>query len=181
MLYFREILADRGIQFCYCGYITEDILSGIGSSLKQKLAMENTNREVARAVFSLFVEQVQNVIRYSAEKKLSAADSGLSDVELPFGLFSVGKKDDYYFVACGNMIPTGDVERLRGNLIKIQNMDKSELKALYKEILRGKTPEGSKGAGVGFIDIARRTTKGLEFDFHEINSEFAFFALKAYI
>ena len=84
MLYFREILADRGIQFCYCGYITEDILSGIGSSLKQKLAMENTNREVARAVFSLFVEQVQNVIRYSAEKKLSAADSGLSDVEFRF-------------------------------------------------------------------------------------------------
>ena len=55
------------------------------------------------------------------------------------------------------------------------------MRRLYKEILRGNEPEGSKGAGVGFIDIAKRATNGIEFDFTEFDDQFSYFTLKAYI
>ena len=53
--------------------------------------------------------------------------------------------------------------------------------AKMKEQLRAEPEEGSKGAGLGFMEIARRASKPLEFDFTEIDANHAFFALKATI
>ena len=52
---------------------------------------------------------------------------------------------------------------------------------MYKETLRSGPEEGSKGASIGFIEIARRASKPIEFDFIETDDRFAFFALEAEI
>ena len=176
---FRDELARKGIIFCYSGYMTEEVLTGIGGALKTKLALEREERARARSLFAVFVEQVQNVVRYSAERE---AGGEVGDTkELRYGVLTVGKTDEKYFVACSNLIAKSDVGRLEENLRAIRNMSSTELKALYKETLRGDTPEHSKGAGVGFIDIARRALYGFEFDFAEINDNHAYFCLKAYV
>lgn len=172
----RTYLEEKGIIFCYSGFMTEDVLVSIGNTLKQKLAMDDEDTKTSRAVFGVFVEQVQNVIRYSAEVE-TKDDSG----ELRYGVLTVGRKKDMVFVTCGNVIKNSDRDRLQDNLSAIQKMDKKELKKLWKDTLRGKTPEGSKGAGVGFIDIARQARQGFEFDFSDIDDSFSFFILKAYI
>ena len=179
MYEFRDYLQGRGIIFCYCGYMTEAVLTGIGNAIKRKLDIEEADRQTAKGVFSVFVEQVQNVIRYSAER-----DSPVSNVvinELRYGVLTVGRTDEHYFVSCGNLIDTGDVARLEAQLKHIQTLDKDGLKALYKETLKGDVPEGSKGAGVGFIDIARRANHGFEFDFMVLNDQHSYFCLKAYL
>ena len=48
-------------------------------------------------------------------------------------------------------------------------MNKEELRALYKEQLRAEPEEGSKGAGLGFMEIARRASKPIEFDFTDVD------------
>ena len=52
---------------------------------------------------------------------------------------------------------------------------------MSKETLKGETPEGSKGAGVGLIEIARRSSRPIEFDFTDVDSRFSFFALETEI
>ena len=52
---------------------------------------------------------------------------------------------------------------------------------MYKETLKSEPEEGSKGAGVGFIEIARRASKPIEFDFADVDDRFSFFALEAEI
>lgn len=180
MFEFRNLLSQKGIIFCYSGYMTEDVLSGIGQAIRMKLEMEEADKKIARSVFSLFVEQVQNVIRYSAEKEEFFSDN--TQKELRYGVLSVGQtEDDSFFVACSNLIENKDVPRLEGNLKHIKTLDDSGLKQLYKETLRGETPEGSKGAGVGFIDIARRAKKGFEFDFMPVKDDRSYFCIKAYV
>ncbi|MBT3766359.1 MAG: hypothetical protein HOB79_17190 [Rhodospirillaceae bacterium] len=178
---FRGYLQEKGIIFCYSGYITEDVLSGIGNAIKKKLEHEAADKRTSKGLFSIFVEQVQNVIRYSAEGEPENVEN--ESKELRYGVLTVGKsKDkDNYFVSCGNLIMQKDVERLKESLSHIQNLDKDGLKALYKETLKGDTPEGSKGAGVGFIDIARRAENGFEFDFENVDDEHSYFCLKAYM
>jgi hypothetical protein len=173
----REGLMREGVLFCYCGYVTEEVLTSIGDAVRDKLALENTEQQVARGLFSIFVEQVQNIIRYSAEKQ----EGALSDrtVDLRHGVLAVGQTDGGYYVSCGNAIPNHDVGRLRDGLAYLQKLERKDLKALHKEILKGKTPEGSKGAGVGFIDIARLATRGIEFDFQELDDQLSYFVLKA--
>ncbi|PCI39421.1 MAG: hypothetical protein COB46_08890 [Rhodospirillaceae bacterium] len=176
---FRDELNEKGIIFCYSGYITEAILSGIGSALKTKLALEHEERARTRSLFAVFVEQVQNVIRYSAER-IPEGDGDESD-ELRYGVLIVGKSDDKYFVSCANLIAQDDVARLNKNLDKIQSLDAEGLKVLFKQTLKGETPEGSKGAGVGFVDIARRASHGFEFDFTKVDDTHSYFCLKAYV
>jgi hypothetical protein len=78
------------------------------------------------------------------------------------------------------MVKQQDVDRLNRNLTHIQQLDEKGLKALYKDTLKGETPEGSKGAGVGFIDIARRSKHGFDFDFIPATDDKSFFTLTAY-
>ena len=177
---FRNYLEREGISFCYSGYLTEQTLFGIGEAIKRKLEYDHAGKTTSRRIFSVFVEQVQNVIRYS-EDNYQATGGGSGEIDLRHGVLTVGNQGDAYFVVCGNRIKARDVEKLRKKLTEIQGMDRSELKAHYKEVLRGETPEGSKGAGVGFLEIARQASRGIEFDFAEIDEEFAFFTLKAHI
>ena len=180
MYKFRNVLAQEGILFCYSGYMTEEVLSGIGQAIRMKLELEEADKKIARSVFSLFVEQVQNVIRYSAEKEEFLSKEDMKK-ELRFGVLTVGVKEGSFFVSCSNVVEQVDVERLNKNLNHIKSLDTGGLKKLYKETLRGQTPEGSKGAGVGFIDIARRASKGFEFDFMNIENDRSYFVIKAYV
>ncbi len=178
----RHDLIEQGIIVCYSGFMTEDVLTGIGKSIRTKLEIDHAERRVAQGVFGIFVEQVQNVIRYSSERDVMDKPSGEGEVkDLRYGILTVGRLDESFFVSCGNLVENRDVERLRDALSEIQGLDKEGLKALYKETLRGETPEGSKGAGVGFIDIARRASHGFDFDFQSVDDKHSFFCLKAFV
>ena len=179
MFEFRNYLQERGIMFCYSGYMTEDILTGIGDAIKKKLALDDADVKTARSVFAVFVEQMQNVIRYSVEREPPEAAAGTS--ELSYGVLTVGKEGNQFFVTCANKVNSKDVDRLDRSLSEIRGMDKDSLKALYKQTLKGDVPEFSVGAGVGFIDIARKATRGIEFDIMNIDESHAFFSLKAHI
>ena len=178
MYNFRNQLHEQGIVFCYSGYMTEQIMTGIGDAIKRKLKIDQADRQTARTVFSVFVEQVQNVIRYSSEHE---AEEGQPASELRYGVMTVGCKNDRYFVSCGNVVNTTDVERLRASLTHIQGLDRRQLRVFYKESLKADVPAKSKGAGVGFIHIARTASRGFEFDFSTLDDDHAYFCLKAYV
>jgi hypothetical protein len=187
-LSFRKELDDRGIVFSYSGFLNEDILSGIGNALRTKLAIDKTDPKISRGLFSAFVEQVQNVIRYSAEK-LPPEDEHYDDadplgehISLPYGMVTIGEyPDGTRFIACCNMIHPKDYEKLSTSLDAIKGLDKKQLGALMREQLRNGPPEGSKGAGVGFISIAREANGNWEYDIIKNATEkFDFFCFEAH-
>ena len=98
----------------------------------------------------------------------------------PTGI-TIGREGSDYVVCAGNLIEPSDINRLNARLSRIREMNKDELKAHYKEQLRAEPEAGSKGAGLGFMEIARRASKPLEFDFIDLGDGHAFFALKATI
>jgi len=179
MLSFRKYVREQGMIFCYSGYLTEEILKSVGQAIRQKLANEGLDKKTARTIFAIFVEQAQNIIRYSAEyeKSKNAADL----LELRNGVITVGYEDEKYFIACANLIAHKDVDRLNTALGNIKGLDAEGLKTLYKETLKGEIPEGSKGAGVGFIDIARKAPHGFDFDFTTVDDDHSYFCIKAFV
>jgi Family of unknown function (DUF6272) len=180
----RAMLHKHGVIFAYSGYVTEPVLSGVGEALKQKLTIDDADTKTLRSVFAVFVEQMQNIIRYSAEKAQShpPSSSPASELmEIRYGILTIGKEGSDYVVCAGNLVVRSDVDRLNAKLSKIRDLSKDELKTLYKEQLRAEPEMGSKGAGLGFMEIARRASKPLDFDFTNIDRDHAFFALKATI
>ncbi len=178
----NEIM-DEDIVFFYSGYITEELLMSVGNTIKKKLSIVQTNKKISRTVFALFVEEVQNIIRYSKGviRKQALPEEEFEEIDsLRHGFISIGRFDESYYVCCGNLVLDEDVERLESHLKKIQELDPQELKAVYKDILKKGPPEGSKGAGIGFVDIARRASGGFDYQFMNVDDKHKYFYLKAY-
>ena len=81
------MLQKQGIIFAYSGYVTEAVLSGVGEAVKHKLTIDDTDTKTLRSVFAVFVEQMQNMIRYSAEK----ANGSRSSEEMRYGILTIGQ------------------------------------------------------------------------------------------
>ncbi|MCP4105464.1 MAG: hypothetical protein GY749_08000 [Desulfobacteraceae bacterium] len=79
------------------------------------------------------------------------------------------------------MIENEKVERLRSKLEKLKIMNKEELKQYYKEQRKKEPKEGSKGSGLGFIDMAKKSSKPIEFDFKKIDDKVSFFSVEIII
>ncbi|MBB4286139.1 SiaB family protein kinase [Roseospira goensis] len=176
---YRRWLTERGIIFSFAGYLSEDMLTTLGKALKTRMALAETDANVAKRVFSVFVEQVQNIIRYSSER-VSAAQP---PVEMSSGIVSVGFEDDAFFVVCGNIIEAARVPGLRERLEHLAGLTPEQLKAHYREKLREPPDDESQGASIGLIEIARRSSAPIAFDivWTDADRHRAFFVIKAYI
>jgi len=175
---FKRVLDERGILFSFSGYLSEGILYSLGDTLRQKMTLDDTDLTTIKKVFSVFIEQAQNIIRYSAEKVLGNVGKS---VELSSGMVNIGTESGRFFIVCANTILEEDVPRLRERLEILQKMDKDAIKAYYKEQLREAPDEKSRGATIGLIEIARRASEPIEFDFDRIDEEKHFFCLKVSI
>ena len=175
----RATLQRQGIIFAFSGYMTEAMLGGVGEAIKQKLTIDDADSKTLRSVFAVFVEQMQNIIRYSAELAAQPSATDKPSLEIRYGILIIAQQGSEYIVQAGNLVAQKDVERLRARLSRIRDSNKEELRALHKEQLRAMPEEGSKGAGLGIMEIARRASKPIEFDFTDVDDCYAFFTLRA--
>jgi hypothetical protein len=178
LLDLRSGVEKNSLIFFHSGFVTEKMLEGAGEALRRQLQCEGVDGKTARNLFAIFVEQMQNIIRYSSE---FASNHGQCEAgELRHGSIAVGTEDDRYFVACANMVPRADVDRLRRRLDEIRASDTERLKRMYRDKLRTPAEATSKGAGVGFIEMARRSDEPIEFEFMDLDEERALFCLKVF-
>ncbi|MBI3444132.1 MAG: hypothetical protein HY055_01895 [Magnetospirillum sp.] len=175
---FKHDLDQRGIIFSFSGYLSEEILYSLGNALRQKMTLEDANVSTVKKVFSVFVEQAQNIIRYSADK---LSGDGSKSIELSSGMVTIGTENDHFFIVCANVVLAADEPRLRERLERLRSMDRDAIKAYYKEQLREAPEEQSKGATIGLIEIARRASEPIEFDFDPIDADKFFFCMKVSI
>ncbi|ATW24662.1 SiaB family protein kinase [Candidatus Formimonas warabiya] len=176
---FYEDLKTKNMLFCYSGPIAQTSIEGVSQTLRRNLEYEDAGNSAAQAVFSIFIEQVQNILNYSAEK---LDDDRESDSELRVGIVAIGHEDDHnYFIYCGNRVYNRDIDPLRDRIESIRHLNKDQLKVLYKERRRMDPEPGSKGAGLGLIEIARKAGKPLEYSFTNIDDEFSFFSTKVVV
>jgi|GEM_PF-24100 len=174
---FKKDLNNRGVFFCFSGPVSQDLLVEIGTILRKKMEFEETHNAIVLRVFSMVVEMAQNIIHYSAER---CPREGYKD-ELSVGIIAVGYDNGHYFVLCGNRVFNNNVENIRNKLIHLQKMDKEQLKKHYKEQRKKGPSKGSMGAGLGFIDMAKKAAKPIEFDFKPVDEKFSFFSTKIVI
>jgi len=171
-------LQEKGIVFCFSGPISQEVIEGVGETLRQKMELEETDLTTSQKVFAVFVEQMQNVVNYSADR-VRADNREQGDIRS--GVLIVGQEDRRFYVLCGNKIRNADVQSIREHLELVSSLGKEELKALYRERRKMAAASDSKGAGLGFIEMARKASLPMEFDFVPTDQDYTFFSVKAVI
>ena len=93
----------------------------------------------------------------------------------------VSKSTEGYYVITGNPVANSRIDEIAEMIETVNKMDKDEIKAYYKKkILESRISEKG-GAGLGFIDIVKKTGNKIDFHFQKINDIASFFVMKTYI
>lgn len=143
------------------GQFTEDTLLAVANDFKEKLIENDVEKKISRSSFYIFVELAQNILRYSAEIDVTDHPAGPQPIRI--GTIAAGCDDERIFIHTDNLIQADKVDFLQHHLDRINGLDADGRKKLFKDILRNEVPEGSKGAGVGFVEIARKASSGVEY------------------
>ena len=175
---FSEVANLNGIIFYYHGTFSQNVISTMGDALKQRIESQDTNSKTSRKLFSSFVEMVQNALHYSPATHDSRGGN--------WGTVAVGKLGGKFFIVCGNLVEKQYVDRIREKLDPLKKMSLEEIKLAYREKLNSDSSGDSvsKGAGLGFLTLARDAAEPIEYtliDQHGHESEFSYFYLKAVI
>jgi len=170
----QKDLDNYGIIMSFSGVFSQGIIVEIGEAMKNYLKSQKDVSSKRLSVFSVFIEQTQNIKNYLYEKSKINYDKEL----IESGIIVVGKNDDLFFVYSGNLIENSDEKNLIEKIEFLNKLDKNELKKLYKEQVRKERPEGINNAGLGLIEMARKTSNQIEYHVSKKNEKYSYFTLK---
>lgn len=143
----------------YTDIPTETLINIIESN--EKMAKRKSQ---LRKVMFLSVEAIQNIQRYSAHKGYR------SDFYL---IFFDGES---YQVVTQNLIYNKDSQALKSKLDALITKDQTQLEELYiNQMDSGEKTE--KGAGLGLIEITRKSNRLIQYDIKKLDEEYSLFNL----
>ena len=172
---FYKSMKEHEITLVYEGEITHQITKAFTSLTESNMAKEEESNLVQKKVFHVMVECLQNISKH-------ADDYGANDYLFSGrGIFLVSKGKDEYSVTTGNAIEHTRMPELKRMLEQVNSLDKEELTELYKKQIKEGRLSDKGGAGLGFIDIKRKTGRNLEYHFLPINDVSSFFLLTSTI
>lgn len=180
---FQQQAVNAGVVFFHAGEFTSPIIAAASEALKHRLQETGASGPVTRKLFSTFVEMAQNVHHYGAP----AADAATSSPAAS-GTIAIVNEGGTFTIICVNRIETTQVARLTEKLESVRSMSLEEIKKAYKEQLRnadhGTENPDSKGAGLGWLTIARDSKEPLVYSFMSDaldSSRYAHFLVKAVV
>lgn len=148
---FGDHLTDRLIEMAAAD-LTEE---GLGKSHKR--------------ISFLMAESFQNVVRHGVKDEQNSSDI--------FGTFGVVNRAGQFHIYSSNRVESGVIDAIGDKLNQVNNLNAEELKALYKEMLVSTTISEKGGAGLGLIEMARKSGNPLQYIFRS-GEEFDEFCLQ---
>jgi len=172
---FYASMKSHEIKLVYEGKVTHQITKAFIALAEAQMEEHEETLKVQRTVFHVMVESLQNISRHADEYE--SPDSPYSGK----GIFMVSNTPESYCVTTGNAIMNDKIQDLINMLEQVNNLEKDELKDLYMKQMKEGRISTKGGAGLGFIDIRRKTGEKLDYHFLPITETVSFFLLTTLI
>jgi len=169
----RTMMSQKLI-LVYQGDFTQETTKSILAMAERNIDSSGEEANIKRKVFNVMVEALQNIVKHSDELVEGQMRSHAA-------IFLIGRQTNRYSIMSGNPIRKENVAGLQKKLEQINSLDKDGLKELYKEIIKNTTISDKGGAGLGFVDMARKSGEKLVFEFPEMSPEYCFFCLTVHV
>lgn len=170
----RKVMAEEGIVFSFSGMISQSLTSFMVETARTQIEDRSEDAKMARNMFLIAVEQLQNIMSYSKNKDIKDGYKYTSPGVMVIGF---DKEKQKYYVNSSNEIVQDDKEKVSKKIDYINSLTKDEQRKYLREKLRLADDKHERGAGVGFIEMAKRSSEKLEYDFEEIDSKLYFHIL----
>jgi len=157
-------LGHQKILMFYKGAVSQETMVDLGSFLRSSLC----GSKKIRNIFSVFIEMSHNIRHHSAERDVN---------KVGVGLFMIQETQRYFKLNSGNPIFKGAQDGIARRIDELRGVDREGLRLLYKERRRSGEHRTDKGAGLGLIEMARKSDYPLEYDFYPCDEKTNLFRL----
>ena len=166
----RSIFQEQGVMICFNGPFSHSVIEELGKAVKRYLQSADAPKDRVADIFSVFIEQAQNMKNYTMREDLEVPETS------PYrsGTLVIAREGEHYLVNSGNLVKAGDADSIGERLEALNAMDKDELRKLYKARLRQPVEEG-EGPGLGFVTMARKAAEPIRYSFRDMEDTFVFF------
>lgn len=166
---FHKLMNEKDLMLVYCGDFSQELNKTLLSFMERKFKSENVEDNTRRKIFNIMVEVLQNISKNRIEK-----EEGVPEVD---SAFILGASTEDYLLISSNLIRNSNVQNLKDRIDQVNSLDKEGLKQLYKDVRLNASFTEKSGAGIGIIDIARKSENRLGYSFDELGSEYSVFSL----
>jgi len=167
----HKTMLRQNLILVYEGEFTQEVTKSVLAMAERNMDSFGEDSSVKRKVFNVMVECLQNICKHA--ESFDVETYGKNNA-----IFMIGKYDEAYVITSGNAMPNEKVPSISRKLEEINLLDKEGLKELYKSIIKTTEISTKGGAGLGFVDMARKSGQKLRFDFEPIDEHLTFFSLK---
>ncbi len=167
-----ELFCDTqqdNLEYLYRGEFDISITDNILALAEESLRLSNEKTTIKKRVYFVMVEGLQNITRHQ----------NLEVEQLPVkpGLFVLQRRKNSYFITTGNIVEKTDISKIKNILDKIKELNNEELNEYYKRCLLEGNFSVKGGAGLGFIEMARKSKGLLSYSFAQVKDEYYYFYL----
>lgn len=165
-------LINDNLSFIYQGNFSDDVTEQlIGLSEHNLDNMTGLSKMKRRASF-LMIECFQNVIRHGERIDDNTV------IPTHDGLYVTRNIGHRYYIASANAVPNSFIPELEEKLNAVNKLNKHELKQRYLEVLTNDSLSKKGGAGLGLIEMARKSGQPLDYIFEKIDDDKSYFYLQ---
>ena len=165
----ERLMAENSVYLIWSGHFSSDVGKEVLSFTETKLSEEDIDSKLRRKVFSILVETLENVAKYSpgleAEEKYGMP---VAMIRLNTGI---------YILTTGNLIPNDKIAPLKEKLDTINRSDKAGLKELFKKALLEQNIESESTGNMGLLEMARKSGNKLLYQFDKVNDQYSYYTL----
>ncbi len=172
VLELKNKIMENNVIISFIGPFSQGIIEEIGNALREHLKKDKSLNSSSNSIFSVFIEQSQNIKNYERILKESDIEKVHSN-----SILLIGKEQNKYIICSGNIIKKEHISDLKYKLEEINSLDKSEIQKIYKKKLRESIISKTGGAGMGFLEMAKRSTSKFEYDFIQLENDYYYFVL----
>jgi hypothetical protein len=165
----EKLMVENNIYLIWSGHVSIDVEKEVLSFTETKLLEEDVDLDIRRRVFSVLVEILENLSKFSPGKEQE------KEYGMPVAMIRLDK--EVYSLTTGNLVLTKNVGQLKEKLEIINKFDKMGLKELFRMSLSGLTIKSEGTGNMGLIDMARKSGSKLVYEFEEVNGLYSYFTL----
>lgn len=156
------------LNYIYRGVFTHNLTDNVLALAEVSMEKTEEQSRIKRRVYLIMVEGLQNVAKH--QDKINTEEDKSS-------FFAIQKHGNEFYITTANLVANEKTGTLKANIEKINKLGKDELKDYYKVVLTEVGFSEKGGAGLGLIDMARKSGNKLYYDFTKFNDEFSYFFL----
>ncbi|NQZ76969.1 MAG: hypothetical protein HRT61_12840 [Ekhidna sp.] len=173
---FKKMMTESDVNIVYLGNVTQTTIEGVTEMISEDLSVRNESRKVTKRVYHVMMESLQNICKH-ADSQTDTESNSLESGLVKQGIFLIGHNDTEYFITTGNNIEISSAAALREILDEINSQDADGIRQMYKHAMLNSDIGETGGAGLGFIDMAKKTGTKYEYYFEPDNETSCFFIL----